>query len=303
MEDNKKGFNVLYLVLGVSTLVVAIIGATFAYFSARETNDTVITGNVAEAGGLVLSVTPVTESTGTNIIPLNLIVDYTDEDLTDEETGEVIYEDDGVTPKKKPKNVDQLASAMAATKKCVDDNGNNVCEVYRIEVTNTSATSTVQVRGTLNIAGTNTTNIYWSLLNADVTTGSKDVPRVDSEGNPVNGEDGSQIIDKVTTYTLNDGERFDYSQNVLQGNNGYLTVMGNTGGTGTEASNLRLTGSTAGDNSEVFYVIVWLEEIGTAQEDYDASQAGKQASYLGTVTFNAVDDLGRESGVTATFAS
>ena len=136
MEDNKKGFNVLYLVLGVSTLVVAIIGATFAYFSARETNDTVITGNVAEAGGLVLSVTPVTESTGTNIIPLNLIVDYTDEDLTDEETGEVIYEDDGVTPKKKPKNVDQLASAMAATKKCVDDNGNNVCEVYRIEVTN-----------------------------------------------------------------------------------------------------------------------------------------------------------------------
>ena len=78
MEDNnKKGFNTLYLVLGVSTLVVAIIGATFAFFSASQTNDD-IEGNIAEAGGLVLDVKSVTydptdttyaTTTGNAIIP------------------------------------------------------------------------------------------------------------------------------------------------------------------------------------------------------------------------------------------
>lgn len=34
MEENKKGANTLYAVIGIATLVVAIIGATFAYFSA-----------------------------------------------------------------------------------------------------------------------------------------------------------------------------------------------------------------------------------------------------------------------------
>ena len=34
MEENRKGTGVFYAVVGVATLVVAIIGATFAYFSA-----------------------------------------------------------------------------------------------------------------------------------------------------------------------------------------------------------------------------------------------------------------------------
>ena len=34
-ENNRKGTGVFYAVVGVATLVVAIIGATFAYFSAQ----------------------------------------------------------------------------------------------------------------------------------------------------------------------------------------------------------------------------------------------------------------------------
>ena len=33
MEENRKGPGVFYAVVGVATLVVAIIGATFAYFA------------------------------------------------------------------------------------------------------------------------------------------------------------------------------------------------------------------------------------------------------------------------------
>ena len=38
MEENRKGPGVFYAVVGVATLVVAIIGATFAYFSASATD-------------------------------------------------------------------------------------------------------------------------------------------------------------------------------------------------------------------------------------------------------------------------
>ena len=39
MEDERKNHNVLLTVIGVTTLLVAMIGATFAYFSATATTD------------------------------------------------------------------------------------------------------------------------------------------------------------------------------------------------------------------------------------------------------------------------
>ena len=41
-ENNRKGPGIFYAVVGVATLVVAIIGATFAYFSATATNNDTI---------------------------------------------------------------------------------------------------------------------------------------------------------------------------------------------------------------------------------------------------------------------
>lgn len=60
MEENKRGANTLYLVIGVATLVVAIIGATFAYFSASASSkEGDITGgtNTALSTALNLNVT------------------------------------------------------------------------------------------------------------------------------------------------------------------------------------------------------------------------------------------------------
>ena len=61
MEENKKGANTLYAVIGIATLVVAIIGATFAYFSASQTNSD-ITGTTAEAGGLTIEAKLITDN-------------------------------------------------------------------------------------------------------------------------------------------------------------------------------------------------------------------------------------------------
>ena len=240
MEENRKGPGVFYAVVGVATLVVAIIGATFAYFSASASDNKVITGNTAEAGGVELTITPVT-TTGTNMLPLNLM-DNTK--ATDPATGAA----------------DQFADALGATKgaSCKDSNGNNVCQVYSITVKNKSTTSTVQVRGTLNLAS-EATNMKWQLLETGTSTARADF---------------ATVVDKGVT--------------------GDVTVGGNTGATGATAASQNL----AAEASATYYVLVWLEETGAAQETADASK-----SFTGTVTFNAVDASGKTSGLTASFTA
>ncbi len=54
--------------------------------------------------------------------------------------------------------------AATSSKMCVDKNGNTVCQVYQITVTN-NGTATAVVNGTLNITGTTFANLKWQLLN------------------------------------------------------------------------------------------------------------------------------------------
>ena len=216
-ENNRKGTGVFYAVVGVATLVVAIIGATFAFFSASATNDKQITGNTAAAGGVKLDVTPVT-TTGTNMIPLNLMDNTTPTNIA---TGAA----------------DQFADALGTAKgtSCKDSNGNNVCQVYSITVTNLSDTSTVQVQGTLTLNADAAANMKWQLLSsADATTRAN----------------FATVVDKGTA--------------------GYVTVAGNTGGAADGKD--RASQTLAKEASSTYYVLVWLEETGAKQEDVDAGK-------------------------------
>ena len=237
MEENRKGTGVFYAVVGVATLVVAIIGATFAYFSASDTKAD-ITGTTAESGGITLTVTPETYKT-TKLIPLNLVVGDGEKDT-----------------------VDQFADALGTNKgaSCKDSNGNTVCQVYSVYVKNNSKTSTVNVRGTLNLA-TESTNMKWQLLTSKEAT-----------------------------------TRAEFATVVNKGVTGNITVGGNTGGTSTDQNAASQTLGAEGDAT--YYVLVWLEETGAAQEGVDANKA-----FTGTVTFNAVDAAGNESGLTASFSA
>ena len=287
MENKKKG-NLLYLVLGVATLVVAVIGATFAFFSASATNDD-IEGNIAEAGGLQIDVKSVTYnptytgSTGSDIIPLNLITNQTEIKENGEGTGTFV---DAVS---------QFEKAM--DRKCRDDLGNNICEVYKITVSNQSATATVQVRGTLNLTS-NATNMYWKLINA--TTGTISYPEADAL------EEGQTATEYEVLASATEIEGMPAVQRGSELVDTYLTVK-NTATDGSdpvyEGTNISLTGTNGNHSSETFYVVVWLEEIGDEQQDIDASVEGTQKTYQGVITFDAVDANGNKSGVTATFLS
>jgi len=288
MDNNKKG-NILYLVIGVLTLVVAVIGATFAFFSASSTNDE-IEGNIAEAGGLQIDVKSITYnptytgSTGSSIIPLNLITNQTPI-LGDDDETVIGYVDAN----------SQFVKAM--DRKCKDDLGNNICEVYKITVSNQSATATIQVRGNLNLTS-NAENMYWKLINA--TTGTVSYP---AEEDLIEGQTAK---DYEVLATASEITGMPAVQQGAELANRYLTVANTADDDAApvyEGTNISLTGTNGEHSSETFYVVVWLEEIGDEQQDQDASTEGSQKTYQGVITFDAVDAAGNKSGVTATFLS
>ena len=137
MEENRKGPGVFYAVVGVATLVVAIIGATFAYFSASAQAETEITGGTNNDLASALSVkvtrvnfTGVDASISDNLVPAKL-------DATTE----------GVN--------------KALTAKCVNS-GYTGCHVWKIEANTTQDLAEANVL--LNLSVIATTKDNWKYL-------------------------------------------------------------------------------------------------------------------------------------------
>lgn len=137
MEENRKGPGVFYAVIGVATLVVAIIGATFAYFTATESDATTVAGEAATAG-LSLTVTKVsTDATG-GLIPIAESL------LNNGLAGDTASDD----------------------KMCLDKDSNTVCQVYKITVENTG-TAPARLDGSLALTAAGYTNLKWANINKD----------------------------------------------------------------------------------------------------------------------------------------
>ena len=117
----------------IMTLMLAIVGATYAYFTASQDNSNNITGSMAKItfNLEVTKVTTVDEIKG--IIPMsNNMVEAAVRDTND---------------------INQLIKLNDNSfKTCVDDNGNAVCQIYRISVQNTGSAS-VFLDGYVNLTG------------------------------------------------------------------------------------------------------------------------------------------------------
>ena len=113
MKERKQKYNtnnIFYGVIGIATLMLAIIGATFAYYTATATNETAIKGNMATIN-FDLTVAKVTNA--------------------DDEQGGMI-----------PMSNNMIEQALKSSKGiCIDNNGNAVCQIFKITVVNSSTTS------------------------------------------------------------------------------------------------------------------------------------------------------------------
>ena len=148
MENKRRGSEIFLGVIGVATLVVAIIGATFAFFSA-STNSA---ENAVTAGSTTLGLS-YSDTTGTNL--KSSLIPASDRIAT-----YAALDQDG---------------SNNTNAQCVDDLGNDVCGVYQFTVTNPSTTTTQDITFTLDVALNTFANLHYKIYSgvaADLTAGA-----------------------------------------------------------------------------------------------------------------------------------
>ena len=245
-NDTRKIFTMLVMVF---TLMICTTSATYAYFALNAT-DANMTGTAATAS-LTLTVTEAALGGGTNSGTTQSAVMV-------------------------PQLETYLENAIGANYKCVDGNGNTVCKVYTITVTNTS-TAAVSVNGTIqfSLSGTDATmpNLKWRMIESTTSLGS------DTTGSYAGVAVGDIDTLSTTADITNTSSIFDLTS-------GSVCDIENSNITGCTGVPLAKTNGT-----KTYYIVVWINEINTAQ--YDSGQ------WTGTITFTGENGKGVTSTITS----
>lgn len=163
--ENKKGNGLFLGIVSVATLIVAIMGATFAFFSATTNSDVNAVNLGAYEFKLSLSVNPVWNIEG-GLIPL--LPNETIQNAEAPNNTNLMYALNvgGDNDKDNPDN---------PLKKCIDDQGLQVCALYEVTIQNTAindVTLTGQIKTTSNNPGTKETSTPFQNLTYQELTGN-----------------------------------------------------------------------------------------------------------------------------------
>lgn len=139
MENNGRG--IFYGVIGVATLVVAIIGATFAFFAASTQGNTF---NTTSANVQNLQLEDWKDGLKGNLVPIDADGGYYNEYHT------------------------KFASA-AGRSKCIDSVGNNICSIYKLTVTNPNDIPQ-KIYWYLNQSANDFSNLYYAVFEGEPET-------------------------------------------------------------------------------------------------------------------------------------
>lgn len=269
--ENKKGSGIFLGVIGVATLIVAIIGATFAFFGANAaSNESAIT-----AGGAVLKLGYTYEDDGLkyNLIPaedyLALFAGMNEEEW---------YGDD----------------VENGGERCIDQNGNEICGIYEFTIGNPSFTTQQLLFGNVKVAageeGKKFTNLYFAIYEdgkqvmgpTAFSTANEEgviqltglatdlIPSSQDAGTDGQGKEGFKELDpstytKVCKTALTDSEVF----------------------LATEASEAKPCNVS---NVRTYEMIVWIHETNTDQTEADSGKV-----FAAGINFTSAND---KTGVT-----
>lgn len=139
--ENNNSRGVFYGVIGVATLVVAVIGATFAYFSAQAASNS--DAIKAESGTVdALTFTQQVYNTKTNLIPVaSSLTRFPEVIGLDEDTD------------------------------CLDDNKNEICSVYQFTVQNGATSNQTLYFAIDPVEGGNTfSHLHYAVVRGNPTT-------------------------------------------------------------------------------------------------------------------------------------
>lgn len=198
-EVNKKSYNapLIYAICGVLLLVIAVAGSAYAYFTASANANNSISGSTLDVS-LGVTATRVSKGTG-KLIP--------------------IY-DGSVSG-----HASQLSTAATSTNDCVDKNGNTVCQIYEIAITNTGTDATT-VDTTLALTGS--TNLKWANMTNRTTVGTTHVKTDTSVATGISLSGSGTVKQYIMVYINNTGA----NQTTDDGNKtftGSVTVTASTG--------------------------------------------------------------------------
>ena len=317
MESNEKNTkNLVYAIIGVITLVVTVIGATFAYYTSTDTVDNAFTGNMATISFdlKVAKVSDVDDVKG-GLIPM---------------TNSMIQ---------------KAVNNISTNGICVDDNNNAVCQIYKITVINSSSASMfvdgyvtltggsgeptdrttspttmrwVQVfctedtdgdlascttAGTSTARQTNTSGFTWTALGS-VTDSQHDTAEIKDTFSGTGGVTGTATIsensypvintnyirvsehtaDATYTQTADVTSALVYNQ-YLAANDG--DAKNNEGGDSSDSDKTTADNQSYAD-SQVLYIAVWLSENGldqTVGSTATDAAGNRNGFFSGTVKF------------------
>jgi len=278
MENkNNNGRGLFYGVIGVATLVVAIIGATFAYFTASITRNNAIT-NVASTE-LTLGFTPNDDNFRTDMIPVDA-------------------DGNGAAFAKFPGMIDTASAELdsddlAAGNTCRDLVGNSICSAYQFTISNESSTTAQTVVGSMTVVLNEFDNLHYALFKGT----SSAIYATDDKFN----------VDKTATATATSNDNWITRSDAAVGtliHKGNLkteaAAVGTEGQDGYKPEGLikwpntleQLTPTTdTAHNTTTYTVIVWLEEAGAANDDEQG------ANFTASITFTSDTGAGGVTGV------
>ena len=259
--ENKKGSEVFLGVIGVATLIVAIIGATFAYFSAdaRSGNEAV---NVASTS---LTIAYDDDGTGLRTDMIPTVSTY------------ALYAGTNAAWISK-QTIQSGTNTYQGKGECIDDNGNAICSTYTFTIANPNLTTTLDVTGQVFTTYNDFENLKFAIydeannqvqtpkafdktkntpVQLDIQTtllaSSKDL---DATGKPKDSFDADDI-DTFTPVTEN-----------------FATLIKNKP-------------NAAFNNIRTYKMIIWIEETGSDQTEADSGKV-----FAGGVTFSTLGGKG-----------
>jgi len=262
MENNRRGSGIFLGVIGVATLVVAIIGATFAYFS-------------ASAGGA-------------NFVTNSTSVSLGFEELTDQ----IVLKTSLIPAYDNIAKLGEGSDNAAKNGRCVDDNKNDICSVYTFMVGNPSTTTTTKVTATLNVVTNGFENLYFRIY--DITDGKE--TQVVGPTNLLQNAPTSIEVDGQTFQIP-----VSYDAGVTFSNEGKTLTLAplsihlapsKTAPTDMNDASTYVANEDGSTNYRIYKVLVWLRDTGSVQPN-DTND-----SFSASINFST----GTGSGVTGVLA-
>lgn len=269
MENNNKGSNIFLGVIGVATLVVAIIGATFAFFGAQIEGGS---GNLAvESTTLSLGYEDNVSGIKHNLIPAEYwIADYAAMKQPTEEEVAVMNKD------KTPEDDDYYDGNL----ECMDDMGNEICGTYTFTIGNPSATTSQPLFASVRVLTNEFTDLYFRIYdeNDAEVVGPTKLPNSDTAE-----AEELEIPLKGLEQTLlaSSAGKADSATSFIEGQPSTYKLVAGKDTSGKDAWNKR-----------TYKMVIWIEETMTNQTDTNAG-----AAFTGSLYFTTANDKTGVTGV------